>query len=98
MVVTSRTGVVPDDVDAEFSRAGVSLITLKADASNAAEMTATLEFVREELPYIQHYAHAAGVSGFDMLADLEMSVFWRVADPKVWSEKHFINLKEGIMV
>ena len=41
-----------------------------------------LSWVHEALPYVQHYTHAAGVSGFSLLRDITPQEFKAVADPK----------------
>lgn len=82
LVITSRSGAIDPDTKAEFAKAGAEVLVLKADGADAASMAATLAYVREELPYIEHYAHAAGVSGFDMLLDLEPDAFWNVTNTK----------------
>lgn len=66
-----------------FKHRGVDVVVTKADASKASDVRRVLEWVHEELPYIQHYAHAAGVSGFDMLQDTTTDAFWDVANTKV---------------
>ena len=83
LVVTSRTGALPEEVSREFTSHGCRVVALKADAADAANMAQIMSSLREELPYIQHYAHAAGVSGFDMLQDMGVEQFWTVADAKV---------------
>jgi hypothetical protein len=82
-VVTSRGGAIPPEAAAEFAAAGAEVVCLQADASDANDVARVLARAREELPYIQHYAHAAGVSGFDLLQDLTPAAFWAVADAKV---------------
>jgi len=82
-VLTSRTGTVSEHALDEFYSAGVQVLVLKTDASDPDAMSKALNYAREELPYIQHYAHAAGVSGFDMLVDMEPQTFWSIADAKV---------------
>ena len=83
LVITSRSGALPEDVAREFAAAGVAVHVVKADAGDAGDMARVLSWVRENLPPIRHYAHAAGVSGFDLLRDLTPAAFWAVADAKV---------------
>jgi NAD(P)-dependent dehydrogenase (short-subunit alcohol dehydrogenase family) len=83
LVVTSRAGDMDAGCRQLFEAQGVRLVVLKADAGASDDMERVLTWVREELPYIQHYAHAAGVSGFDMLQDMTPSAFWQVANAKV---------------
>jgi acyl transferase domain-containing protein/short-subunit dehydrogenase/acyl carrier protein len=83
LVVTSRGGKLSETVSKEFALTGCRVVTLAADAANSKDMSRVMTYVREELPYIQHYAHAAGVSGFNMLQDMEVETFWEVANAKV---------------
>ena len=83
LVVTSRTGTLPGEVSKEFAAFGCRVVAFKADASHAEDMARVMTHLREQMPHIQHYAHAAGVSGFDMLQDIESKAFWNVADAKV---------------
>lgn len=83
LVVTSRGGKITEKVLKEFAATGCRVVSLAADAANSEDMSRVLTYVREELPYIQHYTHAAGVSGFKMLQDMETETFWEVANPKV---------------
>lgn len=82
-MLTSRTGTLPASVTCEFTAAGCRVVVLKADAADQEDMARVLTHVRENLPHIQHYAHAAGVSGFDMLQDIQADAFWNVANAKV---------------
>lgn len=83
LVVTSRRGTLSETVSKEFALAGCRVVILAADAANSKDMSRVMTYVREELPSIQHYAHAAGVSGFNMLQDMETKTFWDVANAKV---------------
>ena len=46
-------------------------------------MQGVLDWAREHLPAIEHFAHAAGVSGFAMLQDMRADEFQAVTDVKV---------------
>jgi NAD(P)-dependent dehydrogenase (short-subunit alcohol dehydrogenase family) len=83
LVLTSRSGELAPGARREFEAAGARVICKAVDAGDAPAMRALLAWMREELPYIQHVAHAAGVSGFAMLQDLKPEEFWEVAAPKV---------------
>ena len=83
LVLTSRTGTLPASVSCEFAAAGCRVVVLKADASNEEDMKRVITHIRENLPHIQHYAHAAGGSGFEMLQDITPEAFWNVANTKV---------------
>jgi hypothetical protein len=82
-VVTSRSGSLPASALAELAAAGCTVLAVKADSADAATMQRVLDWAREELPHIQHFAHAAGVSGFAMLQDMSSAEFSAVADVKV---------------
>ena len=84
LVVTSRSGSLPPDALAELAVAGCTVLAVKADSADAASMQRVLDWAREELPHIQHFAHAAGVSGFAMLQDMSAAEFSAVAAVKVW--------------
>jgi NAD(P)-dependent dehydrogenase (short-subunit alcohol dehydrogenase family) len=83
LVLTSRAGTLPASVLREFAAAGVAAFAVAADFSDAASAAAVLEWAREHLPAVEHYAHAAGVSGFALLGDLSDGQLWEVARPKV---------------
>lgn len=46
-------------------------------------MGQVLGWVREALPLIDHFAHAAGVPGFAMLRDMSTTEFREIAEVKV---------------
>lgn len=52
---------------AEFSAAGVAVFSVAADAGDPKAWRGVLKWAHERLPAVQHFAHAAGVTGFDML-------------------------------
>lgn len=83
LVLTSRSGTLPLEVLQEFASAGVAVFTIGADSGNAKDSAAVLQWAHEYLPSMQHYAHAAGVSGFAMLDSLSDADFWQIAKPKV---------------
>ncbi len=83
LVLTSRSGTLLLEVLQEFASAGVTVFTVSADSGDAEESAAALRWAHEHLPAVQHYAHAAGVSGFAMLDSLNEADFWDVAKPKV---------------
>jgi NAD(P)-dependent dehydrogenase (short-subunit alcohol dehydrogenase family) len=83
LVLTSRSGTLPLEALQEFASAGVTVFTISADSGDAKESAAALRWAHEHLPPVQHYAHAAGVSGFAMLDSLSETDFWDVAKPKV---------------
>ena len=82
-MLTSRSGTLPLEVLQEFAWAGVTVFTVSADSGDAEESAAALRWAHEHLPAVQHYAHAAGVSGFAMLDNMNEADFWDVAKAKV---------------
>lgn len=83
LVVASRSGGLPADALAELAAAGCTMLAVQADSSDAAAVQRVLDWAREELPHIQHFAHAAGVSGFALLQDVGLQEFLSVTDVKV---------------
>ena len=81
--MTSRSGVLDPVDQAHFHAKGMEIHVLQADSSDAASMRRLLEWVHENLPPIQHFAHAAGVAGLSMLQDLSYADFGSVVDTKV---------------
>jgi NAD(P)-dependent dehydrogenase (short-subunit alcohol dehydrogenase family) len=83
LVLTSRSGSVHKDVLSRLARTGGTVFALKADSSFTHLIAQVVEWTRGALPCIDHYAHAAGASGFAMLADMDRAEFHRVAATKV---------------
>lgn len=79
----SRSGTLPLDALFSLSVAGCSVIAVSADCSSAAAMHSVLGWAAEELPSIDHFAHAAGVPGFTMLQDMSVHEFYSVSNVKV---------------
>lgn len=68
---------------AALARAGCSVIAIKLDSSLATRLAEVLTWAHNEMPFIEHFAHAAGVSDFALLEDISASQFHMVADVKV---------------
>ena len=82
-MVASRSGALPPAALRQLAAAGCAVLAVKADSSDAAALRRVVEWAREELPPIDHFAHAAGVSGETHLQDLSLQDFLAVADVKV---------------
>ena len=85
LVLTSRRGYLPPETLQGFAAAGVTVYAVATDSGDAAQAVQVLAWAREHLPAVQHYAHAAGVSGFSLLGDMRDAELWQVARPKVGS-------------
>ena len=83
LVLTSRSAAVDRDTLASLAKRDAAVFVVRSDASDAASAAAVLEWVRDSLPPLQHYAHAAGVSDFDLLGSMTDSQLWHIAQPKV---------------
>ena len=83
LVLTSRTGALADEDKQHFSAYGAAVHVLKTDAGVASEMQQMLAWVHDNLPPVQQYVHAAGVSGFDMLNSMSSEALLEVCKPKV---------------
>eukprot|EP00887_Chlorella_sp_A99_P003341 scaffold26.g3341.t1 len=83
LVLASRSGTVAAAVLREFAAQGAAVFAVKLDVGDAPAVHRTLAWMREELSHIEHIAHAAGVSDFCMLDDMDPTDFWCVAGPKV---------------
>jgi NAD(P)-dependent dehydrogenase (short-subunit alcohol dehydrogenase family) len=67
LVLTGRSPALPPEALAGFAAAGVTVFTVAADAEDSAAWESLLCWAHERLPALQHFAHAAGVTGFDLL-------------------------------
>lgn len=85
LVVASRSGSLAADSLAVLAAGGCTVMAVPADSADAAAMARVLAWAQEELPHIEHFAHAAGVSGFALLQDMSLPDFRAVVDVKVRS-------------
>ena len=83
LVLTSRSAQLPQEELEALAAAGVAVFTVTADAGCPGDLQSVLAWVQEALPACQQMVHAAGVSGFSLLADMRDDGFWTVAKPKV---------------
>lgn len=67
LVLTGRAPQLSKETLIAFAARGVAVFTVAADAGDAAAWATVLSWAHERLPAVQHFAHAAGVTGFDML-------------------------------
>ena len=67
LVLTGRSPTLTLETLADFAAAGVAVFTVAADAGDPAAWQSLLRWAHERLPAVQHFAHAAGITGFDML-------------------------------
>ena len=69
-MVFSREPALPIEVLKEFADQGVAMWVVRCNASSPAAMRHLWSWVHEHLPAVQHFGHAAGRSGFNMLQDM----------------------------
>lgn len=83
LVIASRSGALPADSLSELTAVGCTVVSVKVDSRNASALRRVLNWAHEHLPHIEHFAHAAGTSGFSLLHDMGLEEFSTVADVKV---------------
>ena len=83
LVVFSREPTLPLDTLREFAEQDVALWVVRCDASSPAAMQQLWIWVHENLPAVQHFGHAAGRSGFDMLQDMPAAELSNITLAKV---------------
>ena len=88
LVLTSRDPHVPAETLAGFASLGVAVFVVRADAGDAAAAARVFAWARERLPAVEHYAHAAGVSGHAPLADMTSAQLDAVLAPKARLSQH----------
>lgn len=82
-MIASRSGALPPEALREFAAAGCTVLAVKADASDAAALRRVVDWAREQLPHLQHFAHASGLNGLAPLQLTSLREFLAVADVKV---------------
>lgn len=83
LVTTSRTAALPLEVLSALAASGCTVFSVSADAREAPVLQQVLSWASEQLPRLEHIVHAAGISNFTMLTDLELSSFRDIVDVKV---------------
>ena len=83
LVVASRRGSLPLDVLHRNAASASTTFAIQNNARCIASTGARLQWVQETLPYVQHFAHAAGVSDFSLIQDMGETDFRGVAEVKV---------------
>jgi hypothetical protein len=83
VVLMSRSGSLPLKELLQLARLGRTAIALQADSSCRVATGHVLMWARECLPYISHFAHAAGLSTFTTLQDMYAADFGNIFDIKV---------------
>jgi acyl transferase domain-containing protein/surfactin synthase thioesterase subunit/acyl carrier protein/NAD(P)-dependent dehydrogenase (short-subunit alcohol dehydrogenase family) len=82
LVLTSRNADIPSPILREMDAAGCRVIVQPLDSSKPDGVYNCMQWVRENLPMVQHYVHAAGVAGFALLQDLHPHEIMAIASPK----------------
>jgi NAD(P)-dependent dehydrogenase (short-subunit alcohol dehydrogenase family) len=83
LVLMSRTPAMRPAQLAELAQRGTAVFVASCDAGDVAAAAAVRQWVRERLPAVQTYAHAAGALGHDLLPDVMPQAFLAVTRAKV---------------
>ena len=83
LLVFSREPTLPLETLQEFAEQGVFLWVVRCNASSPAAMQQLWAWVHENLPGVQHFGHAAGRSGFNLLPDMPADELRAVCMAKV---------------
>ena len=82
VILASKRGADEDQFKTEFHRYGADVFVWKCDSAIKEDCNRLLSRLREEMPAVQCFVHAAGVIGFHFLPDLTKESFHKVAAPK----------------
>lgn len=83
LVLASRNPRLSKSELVALAAAGAAAFVVKCDAGSGAANARLERWVREWLPAVQTYAHAAGALGYDAIPDITTDAFHRVTRPKV---------------
>jgi 3-oxoacyl-(acyl-carrier-protein) synthase/NAD(P)-dependent dehydrogenase (short-subunit alcohol dehydrogenase family)/acyl carrier protein len=89
LVLTSRSGALDPEDTAGFDALGTSVIVKCCDASSSKACAALATWLRENMPAVQVFAHAAGIISFDLLPDMTREIFEASVLPKVVGAQAF---------
>jgi len=82
LVLTSRSGELSSNSAAELAVLGADVSVKVCDASDTASCAEFVDWLRECMPAVQVFVHAAGVLGFDLIPDMTEAAFEAVVRPK----------------
>ena len=88
MLVSLSRGVLTAAALHRLAAAGCSVFAIQANSGSMQAMMQVLDWIREALPVMEHFAHAAGVSSTTMLQDMSGAEFSRVASVKVGNDAY----------
>lgn len=83
LVVVSKSGRLPEEVQSEWAGQGVRFVTRAADLSDFDAACGLFNWVADAHPGVRLVVHAAGVSNPVPLCDLDSTSFWAGAGAKV---------------
>ena len=83
LVLMSRSGILLLVDLAELMELGVVVYSIECNSADASQSASVMEWVHETLGCVQQYVHAAGLSSFALLGDMENSQFNHICGPKV---------------
>lgn len=81
-VLTSRNPRLTKAELVALAERGAAVFVVKSDAGCPSDSRRVMLWAHENLPAIAHFAHAAGVLGFDTLDEVTPEAFWAVCAPK----------------
>jgi malonyl CoA-acyl carrier protein transacylase len=67
----------------KMEKAGIKILVAKADVSNKPDMLRVLETVAASMPPLKGVIHAAGVVGYDAIANMDLTTWESILRPKV---------------
>ena len=85
LVLTSRRGASSEAQEtlSQLEQAGARVLVAQADVSNEEDMVKVLEEVSASMPALRGIVHAAGVSRYEAISDMEPNALESVLRPKV---------------
>lgn len=85
LVLISRRGASSEAQEtlSQLEQAGAKILVTQADVSNEEDMVKVLEEVSASMPALRGIVHAAGVSRYEAIADMEPNALESVLRPKV---------------
>ena len=86
LVLVGRSGARRPEAQArveQFRQQGINVLVVQADVSKADDVAHLLEQTATHMPPLRGLVHAAGISGYQPLTDLDLETLAEVARPKV---------------
>lgn len=91
LVITSRRGTLEAEDEEKFAKHGARVIVKACDSADPEDCAALATWLREHMPAVQIFVHAAGVLRFDLLPDMSLESFSACVMPKVVGVNSLLN-------